>query len=74
MGRHPTVTTRVYALLGLGVALMALVGCQDSAPTKVYTKEDFNKTAPPAGYIQNVPKAPEGPPAGAGPGAAKTNG
>ncbi len=40
------------------VAALLVVGCGSKSETAGYSKEDFKKTDPPAGYLKNVPKGP----------------
>jgi len=63
MGRDSTVmSVKNLSIAALILALGALsTGCGKSEQAE-YKKEDFQKTAPPPGYINNVPKAPGGPP------------
>lgn len=58
---------KIVSILVVACALI-IVGCgEKKGETAGYTKEDFKKTEPPAGFINNAPKGPaSGPPATGG--------
>ncbi len=62
---------KVFAsILIIASCAVVLSGCgSKDQEEKGYTKKDFEKTAPPQGFINSAPKGPSsGPPAGATPG------
>jgi len=57
---------KIASIIVVACSLL-LLGCGDKkGETAGYSKEDFKKTAPPAGFINNAPKGPASAPPPAG--------